>query len=124
MGGFIGSPAMNFLDGEADGAGLVGPGWRYDGPRPEGVDRVIVGVRPHDLHLDPDGGFSGTVRFIEPMGWEAHVHVALDGGKNVLCRAEATELDGVEQGSAIKLKPEPGKVHFFATHGDGERLEI
>jgi hypothetical protein len=58
------------------------------------------------------------------MGWEAHVHVALEEGPNILCRAEATELDGIGQGSAIRLRPETGKVHFFATHGEGERLEV
>jgi multiple sugar transport system ATP-binding protein len=122
--GFIGSPAMNFLDGTADGGALAGAGWRYDGPRPDGVDELTIGVRPHDLHIDPEGGFRGTVQFIEPMGWEAHVHVALEEGPNILCRAEATELDGIGQGSAIRLRPETGKVHFFATHGEGERLEV
>jgi multiple sugar transport system ATP-binding protein len=122
--GFIGSPAMNFLDGQVVDGALMGDGWRWTGKRPEGVDRMVVGVRPHDLHLDPDGGFIGTVEFIEPMGWEAHVHVKLDGGVDILCRAEAVQLKGIGQGSPIRLQPATGKLHFFATHGEGERLPL
>ena len=51
--GFIGSPAMNFIDG--------------------------VGIRPHDVVIEDDGPIEATVELVEPMGSETHVHCVVRG---------------------------------------------
>ena len=122
--GFIGSPPMNFLDATVRDGKLVGTGFDLELPRPADVDRVTVGVRPHDLRLDEQGGIAGTVDFVEPTGWEAHVRIDLGDGAGVLLRAETAELTGIEIGSAVRLSPDAAKVHFFEPGPDGQRLSV
>ena len=75
--GFIGSPAMNFIDASstaesdapaltaADGTALpLPPGTRVGGGQP-----LVYGVRPEDLALSPNGaGVEATVSVVEPTG--------------------------------------------------------
>jgi multiple sugar transport system ATP-binding protein len=89
--GFIGSPKMNFLEGEiadgtnnaitvrlADGAAVVAPVGR-DGARPG--EKVTVGMRPEHL-LEGGGGDSqltGKVVAVEHLGGETYIY--LDRGQ-------------------------------------------
>jgi multiple sugar transport system ATP-binding protein len=88
--GFIGSPAMNFLSGkmldEQEGKGRVAvAGGKLALPRgralPSVGQAIEIGVRPEHLFLvDPEkGDLRGRVEVVEPMGWDAHVHVRLAG---------------------------------------------
>jgi multiple sugar transport system ATP-binding protein len=112
--GFIGSPRMNFL--EPSHARLLGVG------APGGADVFTMGVRPHDVLIDPDGGLRGTVQFIEPMGWEAHVHVELADGVPMVFRAETARIKGMASGDAIRLGVVEEKLHFFEPGEAGARL--
>jgi len=120
--GFIGSPAMNLLEARREGDCLIGEGFSLALSAPTEAQSVVLGMRPHDLRLDPEGGLQGRVELIEPMGWEAHVHVALGEGVRLLCRVESAALRGLELGSSIRLSPVPGTVHFFADDPEGARL--
>ncbi|MCP4870912.1 MAG: sn-glycerol-3-phosphate ABC transporter ATP-binding protein UgpC [Proteobacteria bacterium] len=112
--GFIGSPQMNFLTPTHAGTlGIEAPG---------GVADFTLGVRPHDLRLGAAGGLAGTVDFIEPMGWEAHVHVRLEDGTAMLVRTETAELAGITGGSSVSVDVDRAKLHFFAPGPDGARL--
>ncbi len=82
--GFLGSPAMNFIDGaiEID----RGPRFRIvDGgsaPIAEAAHGwsgrpVIYGIRPEDIRLDPEAGVPATVVAVEPTGYETHVLMRL-----------------------------------------------
>ena len=117
LSGFIGSPAMNLLEARREGDCLIGEGFSLALSAPTEAQSVVLGMRPHDLRLDPEGGLQGRVELIEPMGWEAHVHVALGEGVRLLCRVESAALRGRELGS-----PVPGTVHFFADDPEGARL--
>ncbi|WP_342119596.1 ABC transporter ATP-binding protein [Pseudoduganella sp. OTU4001] len=82
--GFLGAPAMNFIDGEVDAAGVfTGAGVRLAlGSAPAG--RAVLGVRPEHIALEPGGPALGRVTLVEPMG--AHRVVWLDcGGKQLSC---------------------------------------
>ena len=70
--GFIGSPAMNFLDKlDAD---------------------AVVGVRPEDV-LVGQGDLHGRVDVVERLGFESHVHIDL-GGERVVARVEGAPPTG------------------------------
>ncbi|MEC8278463.1 MAG: ATP-binding cassette domain-containing protein [Myxococcota bacterium] len=56
--GFIGSPAMCFLDGIEDG--------------------VVTGIRPHDVKV-ADQGEPATVEAVESMGFESFLHLQFKG---------------------------------------------
>jgi multiple sugar transport system ATP-binding protein len=125
VGGFIGSPAMNFLKGaiRANGA-LAFEG--ADGVRlplaaaPRGSDGrpVIYGVRPEHFTIADDGA-AAQVQVIEPTGSELQV-VAKLGGEEVI--AVFRERHAFKPGDTIRLKPDPRLVHLF-DEPTGQRLD-
>ncbi len=91
--GFIGSPSMNFAEGELVGDGLETKHFRVDLDPADipGVgmgDAVTLGIRPEDVHLErsadsiPDstGTISARTDVLEPMGDEVFVYLLLAEG--------------------------------------------
>ena len=106
--GFLGSPAMNFLEVDvADGRA-----------RAEGVDVACsgangaawVGVRPQDLSVAPDGGLVMRVEVVEAMGFEAYVHGHV-GKVPFVARLSPDELPAAKIGALLRLDAE--RVHRF-----------
>ncbi len=92
--GFIGSPAMNFLKGNA-----------------------VYGVRPEHFTIADDGAEAEIV-VVEPTGSETQVFAKL-GGEQVV--AVFRERHQFNPGDKIRLKPDPGLVHLF-DETTGKRL--
>ena len=99
--GFIGSPAMNFFTGQADGGKVKLPFGEV--PVPEGVQAsgtVIAGVRPEDFEdaelapSDRPNGFpfEAPIELVEDMGSELYAHFRVEGS-----RAESEELAELAQ---------------------------
>jgi multiple sugar transport system ATP-binding protein len=86
--GFIGSPAMNFVDAEVTNTG-AGPVARLtDGTslkldpalRLSEGDKVVLGLRPENFAPGDQGNpISGTIRLVERTGAQTHLVVALAG---------------------------------------------
>ena len=128
--GFIGTPAMNFIDGRlevsADAAAFVTDGARValsarrvsDGR----AGAVTLGVRPEDLRLQPerstsggaDGALCGTVVLVERLGGTSHVHVEV-GATRLL--ASVTGDDLPEIGAPVVLDPRADRLHLFDGQG-------
>jgi multiple sugar transport system ATP-binding protein len=122
--GFIGSPAMNFVNGKLQangrlsfdsGDGIVVP--LAKAPPASDGRPVICGVRPENLSIDPAGAPFEVV-VVEPTGSETQV----------VFRHNAHELTGifreridVRPGSRINILPRPDLVHLFDA-ASGERL--
>src|SRR5262249_48039960 len=72
--GFIGSPAMNFLPGRANGGGVsLASGFSVSLKKNlEAGREVIVGIRPEHLEIS-DQGFEAEVVVIEPTGSETQL---------------------------------------------------
>ncbi|MDH4060902.1 MAG: sn-glycerol-3-phosphate ABC transporter ATP-binding protein UgpC [Aquincola sp.] len=116
--GFIGSPAMNFLDGtQKDGAVVVSNGARLPlaGAQAANDGRALVyGIRPEHLDLAEDG-FEAEVVVIEPTGSETQL-VARLGEQEVI--AIFRERHAFAPGQKIRLKPRAPVAHLFdATSG-------
>ena len=114
--GFIGSPAMNMLEGrvrrEAAGAFVVAGDARL--PLPAGSDladgrEVIYGIRPEHLSLGADG-LKGSIAVVEPTGSETHV-VTRVGERDIV--AQFRERHAFRPGDAITLTPDPAQAHLF-----------
>jgi multiple sugar transport system ATP-binding protein len=82
--GFLGTPAMNFIEGTLDGAGgfasptltlTLAPGGGGFGQR--SVVEAILGIRPEHIQIGEDGPFAGTVALTEPMGNHQIVWIAV-----------------------------------------------
>ncbi|HSG75179.1 MAG TPA: sn-glycerol-3-phosphate ABC transporter ATP-binding protein UgpC [Burkholderiales bacterium] len=123
--GFIGSPAMNFLEGAvagADGRRVVNmaSGARLPvaeaGAATEGQP-VIYGIRPEHLEL-ADDGFDAEVIVIEPTGSETQLFARVGGQEIVAVFRERHEF---APGQKIRLRPRPDMAHLFDP-SSGDRI--
>lgn len=121
---FIGSPPMNFIEGQAnaDGTGLnLANGTSL--PLPTGAKApsgraVTLGIRPE--HLDvAQTGWPATVLVIEPTGSETQINAQLgDIPLRILIRGRTD----IRPGDTIHLDAPAKHVHLFDTH-TGRRIE-
>jgi len=119
--GFIGSPAMNMLEGRFGSDGFVATdGTRWPLPanghaRSDGA--AIYGIRPEHLHIDP-AGVPATVQVIEPTGSETQV--LLRAGDASIIGA-FRERVSVRPGETLPVMPDPSLVHLFDRES-GQRI--
>jgi multiple sugar transport system ATP-binding protein len=72
--GFLGAPAMAFVDGALDAEGRFTAGELAIAPAPgccaQGLAArpAVLGVRPEHVAIRADGALGGTVSLVEPMG--------------------------------------------------------
>jgi multiple sugar transport system ATP-binding protein len=98
--GFIGSPKMNFVDGEE--AGRHGA--------------ALIGVRPEHLAVTREGGhWRGQVTVAEHLGSDTFLHVEVPGMAPLVARAPGEYP--VHPGDAIGLTPEQGRIYRFDRDG-------
>ncbi|MET0232167.1 MAG: sn-glycerol-3-phosphate ABC transporter ATP-binding protein UgpC [Rhodanobacteraceae bacterium] len=101
--GFLGSPAMNFFRGSADG-GRVTLADRGD---------MIVGVRPEDLVLAADaepGTLEATLEVVEPVGNEMFLNLRR-GDQEIVMRVPPQEMP--RTGSTLRIAFKTDRVHLF-----------
>jgi multiple sugar transport system ATP-binding protein len=123
---FLGSPSMNLIEGEIDASdtrklnlsdghsALVGQapgGW--------GGRRIVFGVRPENIRLDPEGGLPCIVSLIEPTGSETHL-IAHVGKTEIV--AVLKERARIHEGDAVRLSFDLAQTHFFDPDS-GQRLQ-
>ena len=97
--GFLGSPTMNFVEGEA--AARVGA--------------AAIGVRPEHLAVSADGAWSGTVSHAEHLGADTLIYVDVPGVGQLTARVGGEDDHAV--GGAVGLTPRDGRVHRFDAGG-------
>jgi multiple sugar transport system ATP-binding protein len=102
--GFIGSPKMNFVSGDA------------------ALQRsaATIGVRPEHLKVDREGqGWQGTVTAAEHLGSDTFLYV--DAGPiGPLTTRYVGELN-LSAGDKVSLSPDPARIHRFDDHGNALR---
>jgi multiple sugar transport system ATP-binding protein len=125
--GFIGSPAMNFLDVQVEGEGdflylrrdglslAAAPERRAALARYAGR-QVMLGVRPEHIALlngdAPAGdGVPGRVEVTEQLGSELLADVAVGDASLMVSRVDP-EAD-LARGQPVRLAFNPGRLHFF-----------
>jgi multiple sugar transport system ATP-binding protein len=120
--GFIGSPAMNFIDGTLQGGALVAAnGARLPVAAAQAANdgrAVVYGIRPEHLDLadsHDQAGFDAEVVVIEPTGSETQLFARL-GQQEIV--AVFRERHDFAPGQRIRLKPRAPVAHLFdATSG-------
>ena len=113
--GFIGSPAMNFVNVTRTGDSLaltdgtvVSTGHTH--LTDEGTE-FELGIRPRSLLIDAQGPIKATVTEVEQLGTESYVFGTLPTGETLTVHmAGQTE---VQAGDQIALRPEPDGIHLF-----------
>lgn len=120
VGGFVGSPAMNFAKAKAqDGALVFANGDRIplsalaaDKQSVENGRDVIVGIRPEHFVTvaDPAMTLTAKVQVVEPLGSDTLVHFAI-GGETLTARMPPEMRP--EPNTELRLGLDPTKVHLF-----------
>ena len=109
--GFIGSPSMNFVEGELTETGLQTETFDVEFD-PSGLERVSVGdpvtlgIRPEDVYLvdqsqtvgQPTKSIPVETDVLEPMGNEVFVYVQLDGSAD---RTMEEDVAGAASGQLL-----------------------
>ena len=122
--GFIGSPAMNLVEGEIEAGAFHAPGIHLamaapgrGGARPG----VVLGARPEDLSVVPIEGapMQGTV-FASELTGECVLITASIGPARVIAKADRAVRAGF--GDPIGLRPDPVRLHLFDA-ATGSRLD-
>jgi multiple sugar transport system ATP-binding protein len=103
---FIGSPAMNLLNGIGDGQAIQLGALSVPSPV---TGPVIVGVRPHEV-LVGTGDAMAAVEVVEHLGWEVHLHMTL-GEQRLTARAETAQLGPVVAGDQVAVSL--GRARLF-----------
>ena len=126
VGGFIGSPAMNFFHGTLqDGVFVIGeqrltvPPTKMEVLRTQGYigKEIILGIRPEDFHNESpfvsqngDTAFQASIDVAELMGAEIMLYSKLSA-QDFVARVDASHL--VQAGDQIELALNMEKAHFF-----------
>lgn len=98
--GFIGSPKMNFLTGEA--AAKFGA--------------HTVGIRPEHVTISKEGGeWTGTVGVAEHLGSDTFFYISMEDGGQFTVRAEGEVQFG--HGDTVHLSTPDEKVYRFDSSG-------
>ncbi|RYH06029.1 ABC transporter ATP-binding protein [Tropicimonas sp. IMCC6043] len=124
VGSFIGSPAMNMLEGRIGGdrqsfVSNRGTQIAFGAPvSPEADRKVILGIRPEDIGVS-ETGTPAMVRQVEPTGADLHVNLDLDGDGFTALFHERLPL---EEGQNMGLKVLADQAHFFDPDS-GKRIE-
>ena len=113
--GFIGSPAMNFIDGESEGGGRValnGSGTLAVTNAPAAGRKLTIGVRPE--HLAPvkpsEADLVGSVEVIEALGADTLIHVSV-AGRTIIARLP--NGTSAEVGEPIALAAARDRIYLF-----------
>ncbi len=111
--GFIGSPAMNFMEGKVVGSHLeMASGLTF--PLPEHAaaydgQRLVCGVRPEHFVLD-EGGIPAKITLVEPTGSE--IQISLEFGDQAAVILLRQRLD-IKPGDKLHLLPEMENMFLF-----------
>jgi len=121
--GFLGSPSMNLLPVELDGATARLPaGGAVDLGRTAGNGKATLGLRPEDLEVAGDeagASLRGKVVLVEELGETRILHIAIAEGREVTVKHRAEPAP--KPGEAVGIRVDRERLHLFGE--DGRRLE-
>ncbi|WP_202081058.1 ABC transporter ATP-binding protein [Caldalkalibacillus salinus] len=124
VGGFIGSPAMNFVHGKLDGNQFKVGEQTLEVPEGklkllkgyEGKE-VVLGIRPEDIHDEPvfiesspGSVINAYIDVAELMGAESYLYSSINDNEFI---ARVDSRTDVSNGQTLKLALDMNKVHFF-----------
>jgi sn-glycerol 3-phosphate transport system ATP-binding protein len=119
--GFIGSPAMNLVEGRIDGPGVVIGNCTLPVAHKNGAGRaVLAGLRPEHLELAEGGALPLTVELLERLGADTIVHGRL-GSEGIVMTARAAGTIDPPLGQTLRFAVRPEHIHLFDAE-TGKRL--
>ncbi len=112
--GFIGSPAMNFLEGKVGVGGVDVPGLKTTVTVPVNLpsegDAVSFGLRPEHVEIDP-GGDTHSVDLTEALGGVSFAHLVSDTGEKLIVEERGDVRSTT--GARVGLRFDPARAYLF-----------
>jgi multiple sugar transport system ATP-binding protein len=136
--GFLGSPPMNFFDGQLvereeglwfdEGSGsLPVPSWATESLRPRVGTELVLGIRPEALSHDPAARFAAdghhlqmTVGLVQPLGDKMDLHLSTERHPAVVAHVDAQA--GLVKGQQLRVYFDLARAHFFEPGERGATL--
>ena len=109
--GFIGSPQMNFLDGNLKNKTLSAEGFEIKDINCEFEGEVALGIRPEHLSQSENGLISLRVELVEQLGSDNLVYGQLKNKKDFCYRCPGNQT--IEKGSNLSLNIDNNKYYIF-----------
>ena len=129
VGGFIGTPAMNFINGIVDEKGVFTtvsgthkmnlPKSKFTKIKELGLvdHKIVIGVRPEEIYLDEENivrlaksQIEVTVDLCEMLGHESNVHFDIED-QHIICLVSSKHK--VADGSKLKVAIDLENCHYF-----------
>ncbi|GBG94088.1 glycerol-3-phosphate ABC transporter ATP-binding protein [Ligilactobacillus salitolerans] len=128
VGGFIGSPAMNFFNVTLKDGCIYDEGQNFNLRVPEGClkvlqdkgyenQKLVFGIRPEDMHTEkpfldafPEARVEATVSVSELLGSESQLYSKV-GETEFVCKVDARDF--VQPGTKVMMGVDLNKAHFF-----------
>ena len=112
--GFIGSPAMNFVQGTVRGRAIEVPAFG-DRVSPDIAltadgTKVIVGLRPEHAEIDPSGD-TFQVELTEALGGVSYVYLTSKTGEKLIFEERGDRRS--KAGETVSLSFEPRRIYVF-----------
>jgi len=140
--GFLGSPPMNFFEGQllvasgrlwfttgdgADDARLPVPGWARESLRARAGGPIVMGVRPEALAVKSHARFDTTDNavamkawLVQPLGDRADVYFSAPRHPRVVAQMDAAAA--VTAGETVAVHVDLSRVHFFEAGDNGRSV--
>jgi ABC-type sugar transport system ATPase subunit len=115
--GFMGSPQMNFLNGNIQNGEFFAKHLSIKIPKVQPISNmdVTMGIRPEHIIIDNnEHDFIGQVKYSEYLGHEQLLHISID---DISICVRENENQKYSINDKIGLKMLKDKLHFFDTSG-------
>ncbi|WP_171123290.1 MULTISPECIES: ABC transporter ATP-binding protein [unclassified Ruegeria] len=118
--GFIGSPAMNFLECDFKDGKILHPALaeplEMSVAVPQGMTKVTLGIRPEHIEVDRSGD-TCTVDLTEALGGVSYSYLLTPNGDKLI--VEEREDQRSKQGERIGIKVRPERAMLFEPEAGG-----
>jgi multiple sugar transport system ATP-binding protein len=118
----VGSPRINLVKSKRQDGTLCIEKSDLNLPIPPDCEipqDVLLGIRPEDVNIDPDGEFTGQVALTEPLGVETVVHIRSQDQTLV---SLVPGLMTLSKGDEVKFTILHDRLHCFDL--DGRRVQM
>jgi multiple sugar transport system ATP-binding protein len=118
----VGTPRINLVKSERENGTLRIEKSELHLPVPIDCDipqTALVGIRPEDVNIDPQGVFQGQVALTEPLGVETVVHIRSQDQTLV---SLVPGLMDLSMGDEVKFNILHDRLHCFSL--DGKRVQV
>ena len=109
--GFIGSPQMNFIDGELKNKTLFAEGFEIKNVQSDFNGEITLGIRPEHMSQSDSGLINLSVELVEQLGSDNLIYGELKNKKDFFYRCPGNQL--VEKGSKISLNINDNNYYVF-----------